>query len=209
MKRMEGNSARVNSQTTRVELLTPEAYAPYGWVIGEAASSTDLRDMFHSDTLEFWHEHDFDPGAGGRLELIWVYYRRKPLRVENLESHRLTEQAIIPVAGANPIVHVVCPPPPDPTADRITPDLNRMKAFLLDGTRGVCMRPGTWHTHFALGREANYLMLTRRSTTVEILQESAYLAHEVHLAEADEVRLAETEFADIPELIGSPIELVL
>jgi ureidoglycolate lyase len=130
----------------------------------------DSPDHFDSETTRFWAEHDFEVGEGGDVQLLWVNYRWRGFEIQYVESHRLTEQAIIPVTG-DPIVHVVCPPPDDLMAPDIVPDLDRMQAFLLDGSKGVCMKKGCWHAHRSLRDEATYLMITRRTTTTDILDE--------------------------------------
>lgn len=157
----------------RVERLTPEAYAPFGWVLGERpaagrAGGSESARIVEASGARFWHEHDFVAGAGGQVELLWVTYLAQPPVSEKIEAHRHTEQVIIPVNG-QPILHIVAPPDLDPLAPGIAPDLGAARAFYLDGTRGVCMRRGTWHMHYGVAEEAFYLMVTRRSTTDDIV----------------------------------------
>ena len=157
----------------RVERLTPEAYAPFGWVLGEwppegSAGGGGAARVVESPGARFWHEHDFIAGAGGQVELLWVTYKPEPPVAEKIEAHRNTEQAIVPVSG-KPILHIVAPPDPDPLAPGIAPDLSAARAFYLDGSRGVCMRRGTWHMQFGIDEDAVYFMVTRRSTTDDIV----------------------------------------
>lgn len=114
---------------------------------------------------DFWRAHDFEPGAGGKTEVLWVNYRSGSLRLRTLEVHWFTEQAIIPL-GAGEIVHVVCPALDD---DRRLPDLARLRAFRVGGGLGVCMRPGCWHTSLVLAGQTTCLMLTSRSTTRDLV----------------------------------------
>ena len=151
----------------RVQRLTPEAIAPFGWVIGEKPEPGNPT-LFSTATVKFQTAHDFDPGAGGVTEMVWATYGPGPMTCSGLESHRLTEQSFTPLGGSVPLIHVLAPPPEDPMAPNIAPDMTRAAAFLIDGTKGVCLRRGTWHNHVSLGGWANFLMLTRRSTTVEI-----------------------------------------
>jgi ureidoglycolate lyase len=159
--------------------------------------SEDPYDSFASETTVFWHEHGFQPGAGGTTELLWVQFRTRAFSIQRLESHRLTEQAIVPVTG-DAMIHVVCPPPSDPEAPDIIPDLDQVKAFLLDGSKGVCMKRGCWHAHFPLTNPATYLMITRRSTTQDILR-----------AEYRGSSTTETITCDIDALTDTAFELVL
>lgn len=150
-----------------VQRLTPEAFEPFGWVIGERPDDSDPN-LYSAESTKFSTAHNFDPGDGGVAEMVWVNYGPKNLVLNAIESHRLTEQSFTPLGGSFPIIHVVAPPPDDPMADNISPDMARAAAFLIDGSKGVCLRRATWHAHFSLGGWANFLMMTRRSTTAEI-----------------------------------------
>ena len=152
--------------TIRVEPITAAGYAPFGWVFGEQPPAP-RRDWVDSDGAGFWHEHDFLVGDGGDVEFVWVTYKARPAIATQMEAHRLTEQAIVPVTG-QPLLHIVAPPNEDPLAEDIAPDVSAARAFYMDGTKGVCMKVGTWHMHFALG-DNRHFMVTRRSTTNDIL----------------------------------------
>lgn len=152
-----------------VEPLTPERYAPFGWVLGIRPPEADPTELYETATIEFWHEHTLDPGEGGATEYLWVHFKPRAPVVTGMESHLLTEQAIVPVTGV-PLVHVVAPPPDAGTPPAgLRPRLEDARAFLLDGTLGVCMRAGTWHAQLALEEATTHLMVTRRSTTVDLL----------------------------------------
>ncbi len=147
----------------QVERLTQEAYAPFGWVIGDPPAGG----VIEGPSALFFHAHDFGVGAGGEVELVWATYRGQKPIAEKIEMHRLTEQALIPV-GAAPMLHIVAPPNADPLAPGILPDFSQARAFLLDGSRGICMRRGTWHMHFGIVEAATYMIITRRSTTDDL-----------------------------------------
>ncbi|WP_459614445.1 ureidoglycolate lyase [Bordetella sp. 2513F-2] len=150
--------------------LTPEAFAPYGWVLGKPYASGDPRPGFRHPASDFWHEHVFDTG-GGETEVLWVDYRNQVLDVPALEVHWLTEQAIVPLLGRG-ILHVVAHGLPD---DPALPDPASASVFAVPPGQGVCMRPRTWHATRVAGCPARCLMLTRRSTTLDLV---AALAHE-------------------------------
>lgn len=156
-----------SANTLTVEKLTPEAFEPFGWVIGTKPGPNDT-DVQGNELTKWRTAHLFDPGEGGQVEFVWVNYCWKPFICEQLEAHRLTMQSFIPLGGSVPFIHVVAPPPDDPMEPSIAPDMTRAKAFLVDGTVGTCLRRGTWHGHFAAGGTANVLMITRRSTTLDI-----------------------------------------
>src|SRR5262249_24806695 len=70
------------------------------------------------------------------------------------------------------LVHVVCPPPDDPVAADAVPDLTRLSAFLLRGSDAVCMRRGYWHANFPLPDRTAYVIVSRKSTTLDIVDAS-------------------------------------
>jgi ureidoglycolate lyase len=180
-----------------VQGLTREAYEPFGWVLGARPFSEDRDCYSDSEQAIAWHGHNFDAGEAGVVEFVWAHYKWCGFSLLRLECHRLTQQAIIPVTG-DPIVQVVSPPPIDPMAPDLSPDLDRIMAFLLDGTKGVCMRRGCWHWQLPLVDQATYLVVTRRSTTMELWN-----------AKYSRASLTETVRKQISDLTGAVFELVL
>ena len=173
-----------------IEPLTEEAFSDFGRVLGRPLPEDPAATAFSHPGSDFWHVHDFNPGEGGETEVLWVDYRNDSLRVRALEAHWLTEQAIIPLGG-NEILHVVCPTRDD--GSRL-PHRARMRCFRIGSGRGICMRPGCWHASFVLGGQTTCLMLTRRSTTRDLVahlkgQSAATETSIVALADANEVRL--------------------
>lgn len=152
-----------------IERLTPESFAPFGWMLGKPYPADPETPAYSHPGSDFWQEHVFDPGDGGETEVVWVNYRDTSLVVRKLEAHWLTQQAIVPLDGGE-VVHVVCPGRED---DAALPDLGSLRAFLITPGYGVCMRPGCWHASFVREGEATCLMLTRRSTTLELARHLA------------------------------------
>ena len=173
-----------------IEPLTEKGFSEFGWVLGKRyPGDTDATAFTHPGS-DFWHAHDFNPGEGGETEVLWVNYRNDSLRLRALEAHWLTEQAIVPLGGGA-IVHVVCPGGED--GSRL-PDLARLRSFRVDSGMGICMRPGCWHASFVLGGQTTCLMLTRRSTTRDLVahlngRSVAVESSLVSLADPSEVEL--------------------
>lgn len=151
-----------------VEEPTAESVTPFGWLLGKAYPGDPAIPAYSHPGSDFWQEHVFQPGNGGETEVVWVNYRDTSLVVRKLEAHWLTQQALVPLVGE--VVHVVCPGRED---DRALPDLSRIKAFLIRPGRGICMRPGCWHTSFVREGQSTCLMMTRRSTTTELARHLA------------------------------------
>ncbi len=97
--------------------------------------------------------------------MLWVTYRNRERTVTSLEVHRLTQQAIVPLTGD--IIQVVAGSRQDGSLDH-----GGMSAFRIPVGQGICMRPGCWHSTRVDAAEVTCLMLTRRSTTVDLV---AYL----------------------------------
>lgn len=161
-----------------IETLDEDAFAPYGRVLGLARESGDAG-TFLSPASDFWHEHMIDAQDGER-EVLWVEYRSGEPFVSRLETHLRTEQAVIPLTG--PIIQIVA-----------TSDENgvhqpaSVRAFLVPQGLGICMYPGCWHATRIVAASVTCLMLTRRSTTLDL---AAHLNHGTELFESRLVDVA-------------------
>jgi len=77
--------------------------------------------------------------------------------------HRFTQQALVPLSSA--LIQVVAASQPDGT-----PNPETIAAFRVPTGQGICMQPGCWHTTRVLeADEVTCLLLTRRSTTVDLI----------------------------------------
>lgn len=144
-----------------IAALSAEAVAPYGWMLGKGMPAGPGVPVFSNARTDFWQEHLFD-AAGGEPELLWVNYRDNNLDVDSVEVHLHTQQAIIPLLGE--IIQVLALDAGDGTPDPAT-----LRAFRIPAGQGICMRPGCWHATRVADGEARCLMLTRRSTTVDLI----------------------------------------
>ncbi len=148
-----------------IEALNPEAFAPFGTVLGRFSPASAPGPAHSNPMSDFWSEHVFEPGAGGACEVVWVNYRNATGLLRTLEAHWLTQQAIIPLGGGE-IIHVVCP---GRAEEPRLPDLARIRAFRIGDGMGICMNPGCWHASFVAGGQTTCLMLTRASTTRDLV----------------------------------------
>lgn len=144
-----------------ITTLTSEAVAPYGWMLGKGLPTQAGIPVFSNPRTDFWQEHVFDT-AGGEPEVLWVNYRDTNPDIDTLEVHLRTQQAIVPLGGE--IIHVVAL-----SAQDGRPDPTSLRAFRIAVGQGICMRPGCWHATRVEKAEASCLMLTRRSTTVDLI----------------------------------------
>lgn len=157
-----------------VQPLSEEAFRPYGWFLEKSVRSLP----FHNADIDFWEEHIFETGAAdAETQLLRVNYRNQRREVESLEMHRLTQQMVIPLTGD--IVQIVA-----------EPNLTNLQAFRVSVGEGICMRAGCWHTTRVDTVEVRCFMLTRRSTTVDLIS---------HLTTGSELR--ESAIAAIPRTV--------
>ena len=106
------------------ELLTPEAFAPFGDVLAVEP-----------------HEASIEVRDGETWLLNVLSYDHRPLVCDHLNAHHRATQALVPL-GSRPAVLVVAPP--GATFDDAG-DLATVRAFVLDGRAAVNLGLGTWH----------------------------------------------------------------
>lgn len=142
-------------ETLRLQALTPEAFAPFGDVIGVDGREADVINDGH--TRKFADLARIDIAREGGRPAIHLYRSRPlklPLSVEVMERHPLGSQAFVPLQG-RPFVVVVAPAGNAPERDAI-------RAFLADGSQGVNLARGVWHHYqVTLEEESDYLVIDR------------------------------------------------
>ena len=134
----------------QVELLTAEAFAPFGAVIDAAAA----RKVFaiNQGTTQRYHALaivDLDGGQAA-ISLARAQPFTLPLTISMLERHPLGTQAFVPLNGTRWVVVVADSPDATP------------RAFLADRGQGVQYHRGTWHHPLlALDRGGDFLIVDR------------------------------------------------
>jgi len=177
-------TATSTPRTIRIEAPTREGVAPYGWVLGKPFPTEEGAVAFRNAATGFWREHIFDAGDGGEVEILWVEYRNADPLVGRFEMHHSTQQAVVPLTGD--IIQILALSAADGA-----PDLSSIRAYRLSPGIGLCMRPGVWHA--TRGEAATCLMLTRRSTTIDLVNhlKGGGRASETSLRDVPPVRLLE------------------
>jgi len=179
--------ARVH--TIPIEPLTAAAFAPFGRVIDVGDRAPDY---VGASGTEGWHV-DFESGRP------LVSLLRTPflgLRFRTMERHFHVSQAFIPLGGEHAAVAVA-----PPSADRDSvPQLEVIRAFLLDGSKGYVLHRGTWHSldRFPLQPpETRFVMITDHETQADLT--AGYAAGKP---------AALTQEVDLERVFGATIELV-
>jgi ureidoglycolate hydrolase len=138
-----------------VEPLTEQAFAECGTVLGEPSG---LKPNIQDEVSDVWLGFADLMGIGGVPCRAATYLKihTRPAVYDKMEKHETSAEAFIPLEGRS--VLVVAPPEAVDAQGR--PDMTRARAFLMDGSRGILMRPGTWHAvPYKLSEVAPYLVL--------------------------------------------------
>lgn len=153
--------AEAPGKTLRVEAaLTEQNVAPYGSMLGKPFPTQEGVVAFRTDQVASWRQTLFNAGKGGEVEIVWVNYKITDPLISRLEQHSLTEQSVVPLTGD--IIQILALSGADGA-----PDASTLRAFRLTPGIGINMARGVWHTTRSKG--ATCLMLTRGSTSVDIL----------------------------------------
>jgi ureidoglycolate lyase len=95
----------------------------------------------------------------GDPELNFVEVKYRPFICERLERHLLTTQSFIPLRGSCGLI-VLAPP----TAGNV-PILEETVAVIIDGSEGININRGTWHSApFSISKVSHYIMAGRKGT---------------------------------------------
>jgi ureidoglycolate lyase len=125
------------------EPLTPEAFAPYGFVVSGDRTDVVGKSANQGTATRFNWLGAVEDRRPGKARLNLCIFRCSPrvawpLRVEILEKHPKTTQVLVPM-NANRYVVLVASPGGD------MPDLSTLRAFVATGRQGIAYLPGTWH----------------------------------------------------------------
>ncbi len=129
----------------RAEPLTPEAFKPFGQVVGtgfakgsEANQGTALRFDFAAQLVNL-RTH-----ARANLCAVRAQPQALPLKVKLLERHPHSSQAFLPMQCSRLLIVVA------PTAADGSPDLKGLRAFIGRPGQGINYAPGVWHHPMAV-----------------------------------------------------------
>ena len=128
-----------------IQPMTREAFAPYGEIISERGDvALDL--------------------DGGAPNVVAQTVEARPMKFEFLGRHLRSEQFFAPLGGAKSVIAVA---PPSKEGEAV-PDINRLAAFLVEGTDAFKLHRGTWHVSaFPVSERATFLVLDRENTLEE------------------------------------------
>lgn len=143
-----------------IELLTREAFSPYGDVI-EAHNDANHFSINHGYTERYHDLADIDVSKGDGKTGISIFKSTPlplPMQLNFLERHPLSSQAFIPM-GACPYLVVVAEKSEEASDGVLSAPV---RAFIARSNQGVNYHAGTWH-HFclALYEDSDFLVVDR------------------------------------------------
>lgn len=172
-------------QTLRAEPLTVEAFAPFGDVLVPrkgtkpvtnrdllASGRARMSDPVPAERMDQWDILDYWPDIAtisrDTMKFGYVRCRAAHMRFSWFERHMKGTQTLIPMGGGRSVFPVA--PANASTGAAGLPDLSRARAFVLDGSVAVSLRPGTWHwTPFPLGAPCDFVYLVREQVVEDDL----------------------------------------
>jgi ureidoglycolate lyase len=168
----EGSMLQVDVRRLAVEPLDAAAFAPFGSVVqpGDADDPTLNR-------------------APGHMAYMWVHqqlqypkppfiatcrYHARGARCEYLQRHPASTVVLIPLDGKPSVVWVA------PDRDG-APEIDRVRAVLLDGRRGIVVNPGIWLRYaYPVLDTADFAYVSARDEPEDDI-ERRYLERDDHL----------------------------
>jgi len=148
--------------TVKAQLLTEEAFRPYGALLAPRPGPAD----FHGLMSEGW-KTPFE--IHGVPELMVLKSRFSGMRFSRLERHFQVAQTFIPLGHVPAFVAVS--EPTDPADPESIPNPEDVKAFVVDGSCGYVLKPGTWHSldrYPLYEAESRMVIITSHETQVEL-----------------------------------------
>jgi ureidoglycolate lyase len=165
------------------EPLAQDTFALFGDVLAPGDGGLDNRDLLSmgyarmSDDVDDDRLDDFDvlDYWGGiatispeAMRLGYLRPKKRPLAFSWFERHLKGTQTFVPLNGARSVIAVA--PPYDADDPAAVPKLDEVRAFVLDGSMGVNLHPGTWHwTPFPLDARSDFIILVRESVAEDDL----------------------------------------
>jgi ureidoglycolate hydrolase len=175
----------------KVEKLTETAFAKFGNVLGEPDSKKpNIVDAISNVWLGSSDLMGIGETAGKHVTYLKIL--RRPDRNDKIEKHETSAEAFIPMEGRSVLIVV----PAEATDEFGRPDMEQCRAFYMDGSKGVLMKPGTWHAvPSPISGMATYIVLvddaiiSRNDLHVTSIEDVEFdLSHIQRFKEADMIR---------------------
>ncbi len=176
-----------------VRTATPEALARYGTVLGYDPKVAPMPIDFYDGAAQVRRVAEFK--AQGDIEMPIVTVQRRPLQVRWMERHFKHTQAFVSL-GSKPFIIVFAP-----ANEGEIPDIDKVEAFLFDGSAGFMMHIGVWHEFpFAVLDDTNLMVILTKQATDGLVRDNVI---------QDEALGEDLDKKDLTARLGIRLNLVL
>ena len=150
-------ASRASVEVRRVPLSSLDAvsFEPYGAIIGPETADSPRLNRAPGNLGYLWIQKPLEFPRQAYVGSLRYYYRAT--RCEFLQKHPASTVVLIPLGFAPSVIYVASEGNPG------EPDLATVRAFLLEGGRGVILHQGTWVRYaYPLGAFADFAYVTQR-----------------------------------------------
>ena len=179
----------------KIEPMTEESFSPYGEVWDAREQPADHRADF---------DVTFQPLGAATAKVMWQPYQT--LTFTKLERHFHGTHVFIPVSGS--LAAVAVAPATDENDPTAYPDVDDVRAFLIDGAKGFAYKRGVWHSldrHILAPPGATFVMFNdspNPTQTVDFM-DGFSLTHQDLTTDTNPTRL------ELKDATGVTFEIVL
>ena len=160
----------MSGKAVRVQALTAGAFAPFGRLVERPDRPADVS----RPNLDWWGGlYDLDFPDTASLGILAI--KRSSFELTMMERHLRAVEVFVPVRGVGVLVFASSLPPPDEAGEADDPgqaqgpDMERVVAFVVDGTAGLVIERGVWHNPgFAITPTLEFLLAVRKHTEDDI-----------------------------------------
>ena len=143
----------------KVKILTRECFKPFGTLIEPLITKPTISD----GALDYW-------GALAEVyaekpQVSFLTVKKRDFELDKIERHVKLTEVFIPLEGTS--VFPLAPPKNIENPKAEVP-LDELVAFLLDGSKGIVMKKGTWHwAPFPITEKATFAVILGANTLKE------------------------------------------
>lgn len=149
----------------KAEVLTREKFEPFGQLIEKPSSPAEVA----RDYLDWWGGL-YDLAFADTASLGYLEIQRREFVITELERHVKAAEIFIPVEGVSIMPFAPAGNLDDPHEQ---PSLDKMTAFIVDGTQGMVIEKGVWHfPPFPLTQRMGFILTVRKETADDLNIES-------------------------------------
>jgi len=142
-----------------IKILTRENFEPFGTIVEPPSTKPTIS----NSSLDYW-------GALTKIhiekpQVSFLNVKKRDFSLDKIERHVKLTEVIIPLEGTSlfPLA-----PPKDNEDPKAKVPLGESVAFLMDGSKGIVMKKGTWHwAPFPVTEKATFAVMLGVDTVKE------------------------------------------